>query len=432
MPSTYDERLTIWRLRHLHGIAPKDIHTLFPDIPHSSVKRITSTFTPQTSPPDKSPTKPNRSTVTKHKDNITFEKTDADISRVQSLSDLLSAFDIDMEKWSVEHSTINAWENAMKGEDNQPIITTLYQVKAFLKPHHKHLVQTLIDSMREEIRDGIPKYKKPKKKHKSRPHRRLLEISIPDMHFGKMALEAETGQEYDLQIAGDLFSNSINFLRKAASKPIDRILIPIGNDLFNIDNAFLTTYANTRQDNIHSVKHLFRYTKNIIRDAILECASQAPVDIVIIPGNHDKTLTYFLGEALEDMFWSDKHIMVDNSPTHNKYYQWGKVLLGFTHGNGEKQTQLPIIMANDQPTMWANTQYREWHLGHLHRRKDQVFIPLAHNGGVAVRILPSLTAADVWHKEHGYHMGPRSAEAYLWDSNNGLVATYNFNVLEQS
>lgn len=436
MPTTYDERMTIWRLRHLHSIKPKAIHTLFSHIPHPSIKRITSTFNPETSPqPNQTPinsTKGTTSRTTIKDDEIVYEKTTIDVGRVQNLDELISAMNIDMERWKVEHWTANTWEQAMRGEDNLPIITTLYQVKAFLKPHQQGLVDTLLEAIREEMRDGIPPYK-PAPKSMKRPiqkDNRMLEIAVPDMHFGKMALGEETGQPYNIHIAERIYRNSIKRLLESVNGPIDQILFPIGNDLFNVDNVYLATYANTPQENTHSLKQLYRQVKNIIRDTIIDLAKVAEVHVVVIPGNHDKTLAYFLGETIEDMFWSDKYVTVDNSPTNTKYYQWGKVMLGFAHGKVEKPAELPLIMANDQATMWADTQFREWHLGHYHRKKDQVFMPLSHNGGVTVRILPSLTAADNWHKDHGYHMGPRSAEAYLWDSYTGLIATYNCNLVD--
>lgn len=437
MPTTYDERMSIWRLRHIHGIKPKAIHTLFSHIPHPSIKRICSTFNPETSQkPDSTPTlsqqQQQKQKQQRKDDLIVYEQTTTNVDRVQNLEELILAMNIDLDRWKIDHWTANTWEQAMRGEENLPIITTLYQVKAFLKPHQQALVDTLLEGIREELRDGIPPYK-PAPKSIKRPvqtDNRMLEIAVPDMHFGKMALGEETGQPYNIHIAERIYRNSIKRLLESVNGPIDQILFPIGNDLFNVDNEYLTTYANTPQENSHSLKQVYRQVKNIIRDTIIDLAKIAKVDVIVVPGNHDKTLSYFLGETIEDMFWSDKNVIVDNSPTNTKYYQWGRVMLGFAHGQIEKPAQLPMIMANDQPIMWADTQFREWHLGHYHRKRDQVFMPLSHNNGVMVRILPSLTAADNWHKDHGYHMGPRSAEAYLWDSYTGLVATYNCNLVD--
>lgn len=435
MASTLEERVTIHRLRHLHDLQPKQIHGLFDHIPYSSIKRITSKFDPRKGKPDPIPPQdtPKEKTKLDKKDNeIVFEQTTSNPNRIQNLDQLVEAYNIDLKVWKIERWTANTWESAMRGDDGKPIITTLFQVRAHFKPHQQGLVDTLLSAVREELKGGIPPYKpfklKKKKKH-HHIHARMFEVSIPDMHFGKLALEEETGQQYDIEIAEKIYRTAVQSIMELANGPIDRILLPIGNDLFNVDNAFLTTYANTPQENTHSIKQLYRKVKNILRDTIIDLSRIAPVDVIVIPGNHDKTLTYFLGESIEDMFAFDQRVQVNNSSTNTKYYQWGKVLLGFAHGQIEKPAQLPLIMATDVPNKWAATQFREWHLGHFHRKKDQVYMPLSNNNGVHIRVLPSLTAADNWHKDHGYHMGPRSAEGYLWDSETGLVATYNHNLL---
>ena len=42
----------------------------------------------------------------------------------------------------------------------------------------------------------------------------------------------------------------------------------------------------------------------------------------------------------------------------------------FTHGSEEKRDSLPMLMANERKELWAETKFREWHLGHMHRKKE--------------------------------------------------------------
>ena len=48
--------------------------------------------------------------------------------------------------------------------------------------------------------------------------------------------------------------------------------------------------------------------------------------------------------------------------------QHHRVALGFSHGDTNKRRSLPLIMANDYPSIWAATHYRVWHVGHIHHR----------------------------------------------------------------
>lgn len=429
MHTTPDERETIWRLRTKHGVAPKKIASIFPNIPRASIRRIISTY--------------NRTLAEQPKNKETIEYTDEAINytnenavtfttRIRTLEDLIDSADIDMGKWDIERWVANTWESAMKGADYLPIITTLYQVKAHLVPSDQHLVDCLIDEVREDIRRGyaeiIPVYTG------SYPSDgRLLEISIPDMHFGKLALIKETSEEYNLAMAERLLLNAVNYLVDAATQGEllpEEILLPLGNDLFHVDNAYLTTFNGTPMESIHSVQQLFRHVKIMLRTMILELSKLCPVTIMMIPGNHDKTITYFLAEALEDMFWHNDRVTIVMDHKKRQYFNWGTNLIGFTHGDGIKKENLPMTMVNETGRLYHETTRHEWHMGHKHQPKQTTFQPLSTHKGVIVRELPSLSAADNWHYEHGFNITTRSAEAFLWHRDRGLIGTFNVDLAQ--
>lgn len=439
MPSTIQERETIWRLRNLHDLSPKTISELFPNIPYPSIRRIAATWKPEQTvdtPPIREEEPEPKSKLKIVKDQAQGEiKLDilASQDRVQSLEDLINLANIDLNRWNIDRHIVNTWESAMKSKDNLPIITTLWQVKAFMTPKAKPISDLALESLREEIREGATQYKNiGPAAAKQRYSECMLEVSIPDFHFGKLSLEEETGEEWNLDIAEAVYRGTVKSLLESATsdgRPINRILLPLGNDLFNVDNAYLKTYLGTSQDNVHSVKQLFRHVKNIVRDSILDMRAIAPVDVIIVPGNHDKTISYFLGEAIEDWFWNDSAVTVDNSPKSRKYVHWGINLIGFTHGDKIKHDMLPGRMTDEEPHKWADSQWREWHIGHKHRGEIKVFYPLSTKNGVIIRTLPSLTSADNWHYDHGYLGGVRRAEAYLWDKEVALAGIYNCNLL---
>jgi hypothetical protein len=107
-----------------------------------------------------------------------------------------------------------------------------------------------------------------------------------------------------------------------------------------------------------------------------------------------------------------------------KYVEWGNCLLGLTHGNEEKHGDLRHIMSEEAREAWARTVFREWHLGHLHHKKETHFQPLSEINGVMVRILSSLSATDAWHYLKGY-LPLRAAQAFLWDKQDGMIAQFN-------
>lgn len=255
----------------------------------------------------------------------------------------------------------------------------------------------------------------------------MLELSIPDMHFGKMALVEETGNNYNLEIAEQLFTAAITSLVEAAladgTNP-ELLVLPIGNDMFHVDNAYLTTFNRTPVDALHSVKQLFRRVKNLLRRTIINLNTISPVEIIQVPGNHDKTISYFLSEALEDMFWNSSSINVRTTAMNRQYFAWRTVLLGYAHGDKPKRDRLPYLMAHEAPQLYAESKFREWHLGHTHTEQEEKYFPISTNEGMVCRTLPSLSAADAWHHDHGFNTAPRTAQALLWDEQIGLAATY--------
>jgi hypothetical protein len=100
-------------------------------------------------------------------------------------------------------------------------------------------------------------------------------------------------------------------------------------------------------------------------------------------------------------------------------------LIGLHHGNGAKEEQLPMIMATDVPDLWASTQYREWHTGHLHTSNSKGFTIHSEKPGVKVTRVPALSPASDWTAVKGYR-SEREAMAFLWHESKGKVATFHY------
>jgi hypothetical protein len=148
----------------------------------------------------------------------------------------------------------------------------------------------------------------------------------------------------------------------------------------------------------------------------------APVDVLIIPGNHDEERIFYLGDALECWYNKSKNVTVDNRPIKRKYYPFGKCLLGLTHGYHEKTESLGALMPCEVPELWAKSVYREFHLGHKHHKVDITTNELPN--GVVVRALRSLATPSVWEFDKGFVGALQSAEAFLWDKNRGIIAQF--------
>ena len=85
-------------------------------------------------------------------------------------------------------------------------------------------------------------------------------------------------------------------------------------------------------------------------------------------------------------------------------------------------------MAQEKPDLWGKTKYREWHLGDKHHKKEIWTMGTEDNMGVVIRLMRSLSSTDEWHYKKGYIGNIRSAEAFIWDKERGVISQFFANI----
>jgi hypothetical protein len=243
----------------------------------------------------------------------------------------------------------------------------------------------------------------------------VYEVSLPDIHYGKI-----DGQTLDE--AEDLYMNTIkDLMNKAAGLDIERILLPIGNDGMNSEGYSRATTKGTPQQDSAPWQETFVGYCNLMVRAIAFLAKTAPVDVVVIQGNHDYERMFYAGEFLRAFFLNDERIVVDNNYDSRKYYEYGTNMIMFTHGDKEKPAEMPLIMATEEPEMFARTKHREVHCGHLHKEMINEY------RGIKVRFIPSICGNDEWHKMKGYE-AKRTGQAHIWSKKRGYEGYLQTNI----
>ena len=343
---------------------------------------------------------------------------------VRSLETALKKANVDLKVWEVDRWVINSWEITMgkKGTGASPGTFTNYQVKVWLKRRQSPELASALERVIKLAHERAPR-KWPKTKARGT---HLLEVSLFDHHFGMYAWGQETGENYDLTIARDRFDAGVHDLvTKARGFEPAQILFPIGNDFFHINNPEGVTPSGGNRLDVDS-----RYQKvyeagclSLVR-GIEYATSIAPVHLLWVPGNHDPQMSYHLCRFLSAWFRHDKRVTVDCGAQTRKYFRYGKTLLGFTHGNRENHARLPLLMATERAADYGEVTTREWHLGHYHRERETRFVAGDTDGDVIVRVLPSLSGTDAWHFQQGFVKTTKTAEAYVYERDAGLVSKF--------
>ena len=249
-------------------------------------------------------------------------------------------------------------------------------IQAWIKQHTENRLEELL----EAIRDNTPIAQiKPNVVDGADG---MLEIPLFDMHFGIADLE--------------FYRNTLEeILGIISSKHWDRIVIPVGQDLFHNDS--ITKGITTKGTLIEKVN-----LKQAVYDAktfycnIIDTALQSAnaVSVIYSPGNHDKTVGWFFIQILKARYGD----IVDDSTAERKAVWWKGCFIGITHG--DKHTDnvngLRGKFTIEFPALFAAATVREIHTGHLHREDSR------DEYGVQVRRMSTGNKDDDWTTDEGY------------------------------
>ena len=249
-------------------------------------------------------------------------------------------------------------------------------IQAWIKQHTENRLEELL----EAIKANTPIAQVQPKVIKEADG--MLEIPLFDMHFGIADME-----HYRETLA--------EILAIVGSKHWDRIVIPVGQDLFHNDSiAKGITTKGTLIDKVDlkkAVNDAKTFYFNLI-DKAIESANE--VSVMYSPGNHDKTVGWLFVQMLKVRYGD----IVDDSTAERKAIWWSGCFIGITHG--DKHTDnvngLRGKFTMEFPTLFAMAKVREIHTGHLHREDSR------DEYGVQVRRMSSGNKDDDWTTDEGY------------------------------
>ena len=249
-------------------------------------------------------------------------------------------------------------------------------IQAWIKQHTENRLEELIEAIRANtpIAQIQPKVIKQADE--------MLEIPLFDMHFGIADME------YYRETLAEI-------LAIVASRHWDRIVIPVGQDLFHNDSITKgITTKGTLIDKVDLKKAVYdakTFYFNLI-DTALQYANE--VNVMYSPGNHDKTVGWLFVQILKERYGD----IVDDSMHDRKAIWWNGCFIGITHGdkNTDNVNGLRGKFTMEFPALFATAKVREIHTGHLHREDSR------DEYGVLVRRVSSGNKDDNWTTDEGY------------------------------
>lgn len=261
------------------------------------------------------------------------------------------------------------------------------------KKRQAELMMQALNNSLADYKGRSKPYKAPKKLNAD-----LLAVyPFGDPHIGMYSWAAETGSDFDCDIAERSMFCAVDYLCDATQAAETAIILSVG-DTFHAD-----TRDNRSLNSGHSFDVDTRWSRvmEIGVSIMLRCIDRAlqkhkRVIFRAMKGNHDWHGADALNIAVKMFYSNNKRVTVDTSPAYFWYHQFGNVLIGSTHGNSCKPDALPAIMADDVPDMWGTSEHRYWYTGHIHTRQVMEF------RGCTWESFRTLAPRDAWHAEKGY------------------------------
>lgn len=244
-----------------------------------------------------------------------------------------------------------------------------------------------------------------------------LVVCPTDFHWGKYGWVDEVGESYNFEEARKrLMEKTETLVSRISTKP-EKIFVGAGSDWFHVDNDAGLTTRGTPQDMCATPAEILITGCKLAREHIDMLRQVAPVEIVMMAGNHDRHSSLALMMYLSAAYENVKDVEIVITPNNRRYIEYGNTILGFTHGDGLGKTALGPLMAVEAREMWGNTEHKIWFHGHLHHQR------MHEKDGCLIIQMPSLAGHDRYHARSGYTTSKAGLAAYLIDDKEGYIGS---------
>lgn len=281
-----------------------------------------------------------------------------------------------------------------------------------------------LQHMRDAIVESMEDFKGA---HKPRVAPRATEADMMtcypmgDPHIGMYAWREECGEDFDVKIAREDLLAATSRLVSVAPATEKALILNLG-DFFHADNAKNTTTRGTFQDVDTRWPQVLQVGCMIMVDLVtMALAKHQQVDVINCIGNHDDHSSVMLAAFMDAWFHNEPRVNIYPTVSKFHFYTFGKVMIGATHGDTVKMTDLAEIMAADEPSKWAATEHRYWYTGHIHHKQKLEL------RGCVTESFRTLAGSDSWHRGQGYRSG-RDMYAIVHHKDYGEVERYRCDI----
>lgn len=275
-------------------------------------------------------------------------------------------------------------------------------------------VHSIIADAIKDLESRAPQY--PKIEYKALKDPCALIINITDLHIGGDTPKAKIRALEGVQ----------DVILRAYPYNIEKIIFVGGNDIMHIDTPLRTTTKGTPVPSDVPWHTMFNEARELYIEILETLMPIAPIEYVHVLSNHDEVLGYTLSQVMQAWFRNCENISFNVSHQERKYLKWGQNFIGFTHGHGAKDDQLPALAAHEASEMWGTTKHRYIYCGHIHHRRAIKFKSGKDYTGLTLEWLRSSTDPNDYEQRMGF-ITPAGITTYIHSKDEGQIARLDKN-----
>lgn len=241
---------------------------------------------------------------------------------------------------------------------------------------------------------------------------------ITDYHLGMLSWPAETGQDWNLEIAAARFKA---FFARAVSQapPASSAVLAQLGDFLHFDGLEAMTptsgHVLDADSRFHKVvqvaAHLMRWAIELLRD------KYDTVHVIVAEGNHDLASSAWLQRMLAELFRDEPRVTVDVNPDPYYGFEHGQTLLLFHHGHKRPPANIDTVLVAKFQREFGRASYVYAHMGHIHSQK------VLETNLMVVAQHRTLASRDAYASRGGW-MSKQSADVITYHRKFGEVSRF--------
>lgn len=242
------------------------------------------------------------------------------------------------------------------------------------------------------------------------------QYTFTDCHVGMRSWGAETGADWDLDIAEKTLTDAFDHLIATSPKAGTCIVNQLGDFLHYDSLTPVTPTSGHILDADGRYSKVIRVAVRILRYIVDKALTRHDKVVVLMAeGNHDLSSAVWLRHLFGLLYENEPRVQVIDAELPYYVYQHGKTMLAYHHGHLKKNDQLPLLFAAQFPAIWGATERRYCSTGHQHHVEEK------EHSGMTVMQHPTMAARDAYAARGGW-IADRQINSITFHTEFGLVA----------